>query len=80
MLKHKILFLAAHPSGNRRPTFDQQAHAIDGAPASTVDAVACILRVGKRVAREVGWLTVPQLPLPTMLPNDALPAPPASAP
>ncbi len=30
--------------------------------------------------REVGWLTVPELPLPTMLPSDALAALPASAP
>jgi hypothetical protein len=30
--------------------------------------------------REVGWLTVPELRLPTMLPSDALVTPPSSAP
>jgi hypothetical protein len=29
--------------------------------------------------REVGWLTVPELPLPTMLPNDALVEPSSPA-
>lgn len=30
--------------------------------------------------REIGWLTVPEPPLPTMLPSDALDAPPSPAP
>jgi hypothetical protein len=30
--------------------------------------------------REVDWLTVPELRLPTMLPSDALAAPPSAAP
>ena len=29
--------------------------------------------------REVGWLTVPELPLPTMLPSDSFAASPSSA-
>jgi hypothetical protein len=32
------------------------------------------------IDREVGWLTVPELPLPTMLPRDALAALPLPAP
>jgi hypothetical protein len=31
------------------------------------------------IDREVGWLTVPELSLPTMLPSDALTAPPSAA-
>jgi hypothetical protein len=30
--------------------------------------------------REVGWLRVPELPLPTMLPSDAIATPPSPAP
>jgi hypothetical protein len=34
----------------------------------------------KELDREIGWLTVPELPLPTMLPSDALAAPVSPAP
>ncbi|HEU4732214.1 MAG TPA: DUF4215 domain-containing protein [Kofleriaceae bacterium] len=35
---------------------------------------------GWELDREVGWLTVAELPLPTMLPSDTSAAPPLSAP
>lgn len=34
----------------------------------------------KQLDAEVGWLTIPELPLPTMLPSDSLAAPPSPAP
>ena len=34
----------------------------------------------KELDLEVGWLTVPELPLPTMLPSDVLAAPSSPAP